>query len=474
MFGFLKDKLKGALKKFSKDVEEEGTTEEVVVEKKVKEVSEEKPQKKTPKADAQKKREVPASDKKKSKNSVDKKKEEAPPQTKIEPDRMKAEEKESENEPVKKDIVTDQTESPVKATTHEQKDESQPAKDEPKPETEKKAPAVPKKGLFSRMFTKKDQEMPEEQVPEERSVPPEKKPGKSPAKKGLFSTITERIHKTTLSESKFEELFFEIEIALLENNMAVEVIEKIKEDLKQKLVGEGVEKKKIEEAIVTVLSSSLNELFDVQNRDILQESKEKKPYVMMFVGVNGSGKTTTLAKVAHFFQSQGKSCVMAACDTFRAAAIQQLQEHATRLDVKLIKHDYGADPAAVAFDAIEHAKAKGIDVVLIDTAGRLHSNTNLMDELKKIERVAKPDITVFVGESITGNDCVEQATKFNESVEIDAVILTKLDVDEKGGAAISVSYVTGKPIIFWGSGQGYADLKPFDKDLVLKNIGLAA
>jgi len=170
-------------------------------------------------------------------------------------------------------------------------------------------------------------------------------------------------------------------------------------------------------------------------------------------------------------QDNGLKCVMAAADTFRAAAIQQLEEHANNVGVKIIKHDYGADPAAVAYDAIKYAEAHGLDVVLVDTAGRLHSNTNLMDEMKKIIRVAKPDMKVFIGESITGNDCIEQAKQFNEAVEIDGIILSKADIDEKGGAAISVSYVTGKPILYIGTGQTYDDLKPFTKELVMETLG---
>ena len=167
----------------------------------------------------------------------------------------------------------------------------------------------------------------------------------------------------------------------------------------------------------------------------------------------------------------GLSVVMAAADTFRAAAIQQIEEHAKKLDVKLIKHDYGSDPAAVAFDAVKYAEAKNIDVVLIDTAGRQHSNSNLMDELKKVIRVSNPDLKIFVGDSLTGNDCVEQSTKFNEAIGIDANILTKVDVDEKGGAALSVSYVTGKPVIYIGKGQDYEDLEKFDYEKILENLG---
>jgi len=212
-----------------------------------------------------------------------------------------------------------------------------------------------------------------------------------------------------------------------------------------------------------------------KNSKDLENSKnfQSKPYTLCFVGINGSGKTTTIAKVAKLLLNNNLSVVLAAADTFRAAAIDQLQIHADNLGVKLIKHDYGSDPAAVAYDAIAHAKSKNIDVVLIDTAGRMHSNINLTDEMKKIIRVANPDLKVFVGESITGNDCVEQAKTFNEAIEIDAIILSKADVDEKGGAAVSVSYVTGKPIIYIGIGQEYEDLKKFNSDEILNNLGLA-
>ena len=194
--------------------------------------------------------------------------------------------------------------------------------------------------------------------------------------------------------------------------------------------------------------------------------------MIAFVGINGSGKTTTIAKVAQLLKKSGLSVVLAAADTFRAAAIDQLQVHADALGCKLIRHDYGADPAAVAFDAIEHAKAKNKDVVLVDTAGRLHSNTNLVDEMKKIIRVAKPHLKIFVGESITGNDCVEQARTFDEAIGIDGIILSKADIDDKGGAALSISYVTKKPILYLGVGQSYDDLQAFDKNKFLAQVGV--
>ncbi len=290
-------------------------------------------------------------------------------------------------------------------------------------------------------------------------------------KKTFFEKIKDRITKTTISSNKFDKFFEELELILLENNVALEVIEKIKEDLNKEIVDKPLSKGKVEDIIKENLRKSIEGLF-VENIDLLSKVKEKKPFVMCFVGINGSGKTTSIAKIAHYLMKNNLSCVLAASDTFRAASIEQLQEHADKLNIKMIKHDYGSDPAAVAFDAIKYAKAKDIDVVLIDTAGRMHSNVNLMAELEKIIRVNKPDLILFVGESIAGNDCVEQARKFNDSINIDGIILTKADVDEKGGASISVSYVTKKPIMFIGTGQRYDDLKEFDKEIVIKGLGL--
>jgi fused signal recognition particle receptor len=182
----------------------------------------------------------------------------------------------------------------------------------------------------------------------------------------------------------------------------------------------------------------------------------------MFVGINGTGKTTTIAKVARLLMDNGYTVVLASGDTYRAGAIEQLEEHGRRLGVRVIRHKYGSDSAAVGFDAVQHARAQGIDAVLIDTAGRMQTNRNLMDELQKVKRVVQPSLTIMILDSLIGNDATEQALTFDRAVGFDAAILTKVDADAKGGSSLSVSYLTGKPVIYVGVGQGYGDLQAFD------------
>ncbi|MBI2549150.1 signal recognition particle-docking protein FtsY [Candidatus Woesearchaeota archaeon] len=329
------------------------------------------------------------------------------------------------------------------------------------------------------LVEKKKEEISIEKVPQSSEKQAEEKREKiseqEKPKQTIFQKLKETVTKTAISASQFDELFWELELVLLENNVAVEVIEKIKEDLKKELVDQKVLRGKTAEVIRNTLIHSVEELFQGETINLIERINAKKegPYIMVFVGINGSGKTTTIAKIAALCQANTLTPVIAAADTFRAAAIQQLEEHGRRLGVKVVKHDYGADPAAVAFDAIAMAKSKKVDVVLIDTAGRIHANINLMDEMKKIIRVTKPDLKIFVGESITGNDCIDQVREFNDAITIDGIILAKADVDEKGGTALSVSYVTGKPIVFLGTGQGYADLKVFDKHAIIAQLGLA-
>ncbi|MEM4245362.1 MAG: signal recognition particle-docking protein FtsY [Candidatus Nanoarchaeia archaeon] len=309
-------------------------------------------------------------------------------------------------------------------------------------------------------------------VEEKKEIVKEKEPPKE-EKKGFFAKLTEKVTTTKISESKFNDLFWDLEVALMENNVAVEVIDKIKSDLKKDIVDVPIKRSDVKEVVTKSLKSSIEDLFSQPELDLIAEIKKSdKPYVIVFVGINGSGKTTTIAKFVQYLKDNHLTSVIAASDTFRAAAIHQLEEHGKKLGVKVVKHDYGADPAAVAFDAEKYAKAHNIDVVLIDTAGRMHSNANLIDEMKKIMRVAKPNLKIFVGEAITGNDCVEQAKTFNDAVTLDGIILAKADIDEKGGAAISISYVTGKPIMFLGVGQNYGDLEKFDSSKIVKSLGL--
>ncbi len=315
----------------------------------------------------------------------------------------------------------------------------------------------------------------EEQQP---AVEPLSHPPAEEKKKGFFSFLKEKVITKRLTPEQFDELFWDLELVLLEHNVAVDVVERIKQDLHSSLVDVPLRRGKINEAILAELRKVLSQLFDAPPFDLVEAVKAKRkehsrePYVICFVGVNGSGKTTTIAKIAHYLKSHGFQCLLVAGDTWRAASIQQLEEHAERLGLRVVKHDYGSDPAAVAFDGIKAAQARGMDIVLIDTAGRQHSNKDLMREIEKVIRVAKPDLKLFVGESITGNDCVLQAKSFDETVGIDGMILTKVDVDDKGGAALSISYVTGKPILYFGVGQSYEDLQPFDKQAVLSSLGL--
>ena len=325
------------------------------------------------------------------------------------------------------------------------------------------------------IYEKEDREAMEEndEIEDEEEAFVEGYEGKEPEKKGLFRRVTERITTRRINEKQFDKLFWNLEAALLESNVAMEVIEKIKEDLSVDVVNVSL-KGRLEEVIRDSLKSSLSDLLSFKVPNILELINEKgsKPYVILFVGVNGSGKTTTIAKVGKYLQDHGKKCVLVAGDTFRSAAIEQLEHHGMELKIPVIKQGYGADPAAVAFDGVKHAEAKKLDVVLIDTAGRQQSNTNLMSELKKVGKVSKPDLTLFVGESIAGSDCITQVKKFKEAVEIDGIILSKADVDEKGGAALSIHYVSRKPILFLGMGQRYKDLEVFDKEKILGNLGL--
>jgi fused signal recognition particle receptor len=525
MFGFLKKKLEEAIGSFSKKAEKEAD----VVEEKAQEpkeqpskrtgekkVSEEKKKPQTKKSDetvekpakADKKAEEKAEEAMADEEEASAKKDGVPASEEHD-DEIESLPEDKEKSPGKHPLASEDEKRIVEEEEEEEEEVSAESADKEgeedhkeeadaqKPAETSKADAAAglkqekkqeeKKGFFQNLFRKKEEpekkpavQEPEKQKQEEKPEPQAKPAAgkaddeeKDEESKGFFGKISDSITKVSLSEQKFDELFWDLEIILLENNVAVEVIEKIKSDLRSELVEKKIARNALDKKVVEALKRSIESLFTVEKIDLIKKIRSKKPYVIVFVGINGTGKTTTLAKLIHKFKENHLDCVVGACDTFRAAAIQQLEEHTNSLGVKLVKHDYGADPAAVAFDALEHAKAKGKDVVMIDTAGRLHSNKNLMQELEKIIRIVKPDMKIFIGESLAGNDVVEQVKLFNESVGIDGIILTKADTDEKGGAAISVSYVTGKPIIYLGTGQKYDDLQEFDSKLLLEQIGLS-
>jgi len=293
-----------------------------------------------------------------------------------------------------------------------------------------------------------------------------------PERKGIFKKIKYSVSKVKISEEVFKIYSEELEMLLLENNVALEVAEKMIQELKYKIVGKEFLKKEVEPEIRDALKEIIEEIL-VEPFDIIKKIKEKdEPFVILFCGINGTGKTTTIAKVGQHLKDNKLSCVLAAADTFRAASIEQIKIHAKKLGLKVIAHDYGSDPAAVGFDAIKYAKKNKIDCVLIDTAGRMHTSKNLLKEIEKIARVCKPDLKIFVGESITGNDAIEQVKSFDWELKIDGIVLTKADIDEKGGTALSVGYITKKPILYLGTGQEYDKIEPFDKKKFIEKLGL--
>ena len=288
---------------------------------------------------------------------------------------------------------------------------------------------------------------------------------------GLFSFVREK----TIKEKHVEDILWELEMGLLEGDVAIEVATEIVEKVKLNLIGKKIKRSNdITEYTYLALRSAVSEIIDIPSKSMTEMIEDKKakgePLVVMFVGINGTGKTTTIGKLANYYLKKGYTPVIAASDTFRAGAIEQVTHHADNVGVKIIKHQKGSDPAAVAFDAVEHARAQSKELVLIDTAGRMQTNTNLMDEMKKIKRVSKPDLVIFVGDALTGNDAVEQAKKFNEAIDIDGVILTKADADSKGGASLSIGYVIKKPILFLGMGQGYDDIMEYDAEWMLDQL----
>ena len=294
-------------------------------------------------------------------------------------------------------------------------------------------------------------------------IPRERKPT-------IREKIAGKVLERKVSEKDIDSLFEEMELGLIEANVALETIDFLKTRMKEYLVGKQLKRGEIEREIKLTLEKILIEIFDQGRIELEKLAKSKKPVCIVFLGFNGSGKTTSIAKLGKYLTNKGFSVVLAAGDTFRAASIEQLEVHGNKLGLKVIKHKYGSDSAAVIYDAIEHAKAKGIDFVLADTAGRSHANRDLMDELKKVVRVNKPDLKILVMDSLTGNDLIDQSKNFDSAVGIDGMIFTKVDVNEKGGGMLSACFAVKKPILYIGKGQEYGDIEIFDAKKFVRDL----
>ena len=288
--------------------------------------------------------------------------------------------------------------------------------------------------------------------------------------------MTSAVRERHLSDKELDDVVFNFQLALIESDVAQSVAEALTDEVQKSLEGTKVDRSADPSEVVGErLSAALRAAFDKAGTvdlvaNIREKAKSGEPYVVLFLGINGTGKTTSVAKVGDYLRKNGVSVVLAAGDTHRPGAIEQLTEHADRLSLKVISQRYGADPAAVGRDGVLYAKSHHTDCLLIDTAGRMQTNQNLMEEMSKIVRVVKPDFRIFVADALTGNDAVSQAELFNNHVGFDGAILTKADADVRGGAALSIVYSTGKPVMFLGVGQGYDDLQPFDSQKFLDSL----
>ena len=306
-------------------------------------------------------------------------------------------------------------------------------------------------------------------------TPPEKELVRPAARKEIKRAIKQVMHME-LAPADVEDIVWDLQVCLLESDVAVPVADRVIERVREQLVGRKLglkddPKRIAEETLRDAIEGVFESERGVNLLELVAAKRERgEPAVVVFFGINGTGKTTAIAKLAKYLIGRGYRVVLAAADTFRAAGIEQLEIHAQRLGVEVIKQRRGADATAVAYDAIAHARAKGFDAVLVDTAGRMQTDVDLMDEMRKIVRVTKPDLKIFVGDALTGNDAVEQASTFDRAVGIDGSILCKMDADARGGAALSITHTTGKPILFLGTGQGYDDLVEFKPELLLQAI----
>lgn len=341
-----------------------------------------------------------------------------------------------------------------------------------KPKEEKLAkPAKPKAKKPEKPGLKKPAKKVRPEIIEKPAKAPEAEEEKKP---GFLGRLRGVVVEKTLTDKDIDSFFAESENDLLQANIALEAVDYMRDSIKKELAGKKIRRRGAEQFIAKALEDSLFGLVNqgsVNLEHVIKDAKKQgRSACLVFLGFNGSGKTTSIAKCARYLMDKNHSVVLAAGDTFRAASIEQLEHHGNKLGVKVIKHGYGADPAAVVFDARKFADANRYDIVLADTAGRTHTDKNLMDELKKVVRVNQPDLKILVLDSLTGNDAVEQARQFNEAVGVDCVIMAKTDVNEKGGSILSVSYAIKKPILFLGTGQEYGDLKKFNPERFVKEL----
>ncbi len=333
-------------------------------------------------------------------------------------------------------------------------------------EHDKEAPK--KKGFLEKFGIKR--KLKKEAVGASHPISKPKAEIKTEKPKGIIEKLKKAVTEKTIEEADVLPMLEDLQTSLMESDVAFEVAEKITNDLKGALVGKSVPRGKVGEIVKESLKKSILEILSVGSVDIIKLAYDKKPLKIIFLGFNGTGKTTTVARLGYLLKQERLKPIFAAGDTWRAAAQEQLEIHGEKLGIDVIKHKYGADPAAVIFDAVKAAESRKCDVVLADTAGRAHSNKNLMDEMKKIVRVNKPDLKILVVDSLTGNDAVEQAKLFNDAIGIDGIIMTKADVYEKGGALLSAVWTIKKPILYVGIGQDYEDLKEFKPEEIVKNL----
>jgi fused signal recognition particle receptor len=294
--------------------------------------------------------------------------------------------------------------------------------------------------------------------------------------KQAFAAVSSAVREKQLTAANLDQIIFDFQLSLVESDVAQTVAEALTHEVELSLRGTKVDRatdpsEVVAERLAVVLKGAFERAGSVNVLDNVREKRKTgEPYSILFLGINGTGKTTTVAKVASYMKQNGVSVVCAAGDTHRPGAIEQLTEHADRLSVKVVSQRYGADPAAVGRDGVLYARAHHLDCLLIDSAGRMQTNQNLMEEMAKIVRVVKPDFRIFVADALTGNDAVSQAELFNQHVGFDGAILTKADADVRGGAALSIVYTTRKPVLFLGVGQRYDDLAPFDTQKFLDSL----